>query len=195
MEYEYFLDFIPLWALFLLTVMLIVTAMEVGFRMGTWRRGCTQQEKDAPVGAVVAATLGLLGFMLAITFGIAVSRYDSRRMALLSEVNIVSTAYLYADLLPSRERDEIRALLRTYVAVRIHAAESETFREGIVQSEELHRKLWATTLRAFTESQNFLAVGIFAQTLNGVFDAHTKRVLRSLIRVFPQSSGWFSTGW
>jgi hypothetical protein len=185
MEYRYFLDFIPLWALFLTTIALIAVAMESGFRLGAWRRKQTQQEKDAPVGAVVGATLGLLGFMLAITFGIAVSRFDFRRQAFLGEVNVVSTAYLYADLLPSQERDEVRTLLREYVDVRLHAVESGQLKEGIAQSEEIHRKLWATTLRAASESKNFLAVGIFAQTLNGVFDAHTKRIFATIDSRIP----------
>lgn len=185
MEYRYFLDFIPLWALFLITITLIAIAMEGGFRLGAWRRKQPLQEKDAPVGAVVGATLGLLGFMLAITFGIAVSRFDFRRQAFLGEVNVVSTAYLYADLLPLKERDEIRALLRKYVDVRLHAVESGRLQEGISQSEDIHHKLWEATLRASAESQNFLAVGIFAQTLNGVFDAHTKRVFANVDSRIP----------
>ena len=66
--------------------------------------------------------------------------------------------------------------MREYLDVRLTAVESGKLRQGIAQSEELHRKLWSTTLRASAESQNFLAVGIFAQTLNSVFDAHTKRI-------------------
>jgi hypothetical protein len=176
MKYRYFLDLLPLWALFLITIALIAIAMESGFRLGAWRRRRTQQEKDAPVGAVVGATLGLLGFMLAITFGIAVSRFDFRRQAFLGEVNVLSSAYLYADLLPGEEKDEVRTLLREYVEVRLHTAESGNLEEGISRSEDIHRKLWETTLRAATKSQNFLAVGIFAQTINALFDAHTKRV-------------------
>lgn len=185
MEYRYFLDFLPLWSLFLSTIALIGIAMECGFRLGVWRRRQAGQEKDAPVSAVVGAMLGLLGFMLAITFGIAVSRFDFRRQAFLGEVNVISTAYLYADLLPSKEKDEIRALLREYVDVRLHAVQSGKLREGILLSENIHRKLWATTLRASTESQNFLAVGIFAQTLNGVFDAHTRRVFGNVDSRIP----------
>lgn len=185
MEYLYFLDFLPLWALFLVTTALIAAAMELGFRLGLWRRMQTQLEKDAPVGAVVGATLGLLGFMLAMTFGIAVSRYDFRRQAFLGEVNVVSTAYLYADLLPHEERDEIRALLREYVDVRLQAVASRKLREGILVSEELHRKMWATTVRASTKTSNFFSVGIFAQTLNGVFDAHTRRVFATIDSRIP----------
>ncbi|MEY4667555.1 MAG: hypothetical protein RL518_254 [Pseudomonadota bacterium] len=176
MEYGYFLDFLPLWALFIVTIVVISLSVECGFRFGARRRRRTQQEKDAPVGAVVGATLALLGFMLAITFGIAVSRFDFRRQTFLAEVNVVSSAYMYADLLPTKERDEIRALLREYVDVRLIAVESGKLREGIAQSEKLHSELWSVTLRASEQSQNFLAVGIFAQTLNSVFDAHAKRI-------------------
>jgi hypothetical protein len=71
------------------------------------------------------------------------------------------------------------------VDVRIRAIESGEIRKGISLSEDIHRKLWKTTLRASAESPNFLAVGIFAQTLNGVFDAHTKRIFAAIDSRIP----------
>jgi len=49
-----------------------------GWRLGNYMRSARKHEKDAPVGAVVAATLAWLAFLLAFTFGMAASRYDAR---------------------------------------------------------------------------------------------------------------------
>jgi hypothetical protein len=176
MGYRYFLDFLPLWLLLTLTIALISGAMEAGYRYGRLRRNRANIEKDAPVGAVASSTLALLGFMLAITFGIAVSRFDFRRQAFLGEVNSISTAFLFADLLPPIHRDTVRNALREYVDLRLEAAATGNLTKAIQRSDELHRLLWGTTLSAASDSPNFFAVGIFAQTLNSVFDSHTKRV-------------------
>jgi heme/copper-type cytochrome/quinol oxidase subunit 2 len=77
------LDSLPLWALFVLTVVTVVVAVELGYRLGQFRRRRSEEEKEAPVGAIVGATLGLLAFMLAFTFSLAATRFDSRRMVVL----------------------------------------------------------------------------------------------------------------
>jgi hypothetical protein len=176
MEHLYFLDIAPLWLFFLLTLALIGMAMEGGYRFGLRRRGGSEVEKDAPVSAITGATLALLGFMLAITFGIAVSRFDFRRQVFLGEVNSTSTAYLAADLLPVAQRDTVKNYLREYVDARLEAAATGDLEKVIRRSDQLHRSLWSSTLAAAKESPNFFAVGIFAQNLTTVFDAHTKRL-------------------
>jgi hypothetical protein len=57
------LDALPLWGLFMAILLLILLAIEGGYRLGQYRRSRSEQEKEAPVGAMVGATLGLLAFM------------------------------------------------------------------------------------------------------------------------------------
>jgi hypothetical protein len=65
------LDPLPLWAFFLITVAVVLLSIEGGFRLGTYRRGRSEGEDKPPVGEMVAATLALLAFILAFTFGLA----------------------------------------------------------------------------------------------------------------------------
>ena len=116
------LDALPLWGLFLATLLLVLLSVEAGYRLGISRRRSTE-EKEAPVGAMVGATLGLLAFMLAFTFGLAAARFDTRRQVLLDEANALGTTYLRAGMLPDR-RDAIRTFLRDYV---------ETLLEGVLK--------------------------------------------------------------
>jgi hypothetical protein len=60
---------IPIWALYIVTVAFVLLSVEVGYRVGALRRHRAASEKDAPIGGLVAATLGLLAFLLAFTFG------------------------------------------------------------------------------------------------------------------------------
>jgi len=52
------------WGLFLVIVVFVLLSIECGYRLGDYRRSRSEQEKDAPVGAIVGSTLGLLTFML-----------------------------------------------------------------------------------------------------------------------------------
>ena len=72
-------------------------------------------EGQAPVGAMVGATLGLLAFLLAITFGIALDAYQARKVALLEETNAIRMSYLLTGTIPDAHRAEIRSVLREYV--------------------------------------------------------------------------------
>jgi hypothetical protein len=79
--------------LFLAILLLVLLSVEGGYRLGIYRRSRSAEEKEAPVGAMVGATLGLLAFILAFTFGLAATRFDTRRQVLLDEANAIGTTY------------------------------------------------------------------------------------------------------
>ena len=178
------LDALPLWGLFLAILLLVLLAIEGGYRLGQYRRSRSEQEKEAPVGAMVGATLGLLAFILAFTFGLAAARFDTRRQLLLDEANAIGTTYLRAGMLPT-QRDDIRALLRDYVDARVEAAQSGNVREGIRRSEHLHDQLWAQAVAVGENNPTSIVVGLFVQSLNEVIDLHAKRVTAGLRNRIP----------
>jgi hypothetical protein len=185
------LDHVPLWALPLITLAIMLLAVELGFRLGRHRSQRTQHEKESLVGAAVAATLALVGLMLAFTFGIAGARFEARRQAVLDEANAVGTTYLRASLLPDDRGKTIRSLLRQYVDVRLEAVQTGRMEEGLRRSAELHNRLWAEAepiARAHPES---IQVGLFIQSLNEMIDLHTTRVMAGIHNRIPQIV-WFS---
>ena len=106
------LDVIPLWALFAVTVLLVLASIEGGHRLAVFRKRRLAKEVDTPINSVIGGTLGLLALLMAFTFGMSASRFDTRRQLLLDEVNAISTCYLRAGLVPDYERVEIRKRLR-----------------------------------------------------------------------------------
>jgi len=169
------LDALPLWGLFLAIMALVLISIEGGYRLGNYRRSRSSLEKEAPVGAMVGSTLGLLAFFLAFTFGLAANRFDTRRQVLLDEANAIGTAYLRAGMLPDR-REEIRVLLRDYVDTRLNAAQSGRIAEGIRRSEQLQEQLWTQAVALGETHPTSIVVGLFVQSLNEVIDLHAKRV-------------------
>src|SRR5436189_2549739 len=118
MQINGLLDALPLWGVFIAILFVVLISVECGYRLGKYRRSQREQEKEAPVGTMVGATLGLLAFILAFTFGLAASRFDTRRQVLLDEANAIGTTYLRAGML-SKQGEQIRALLRDYVDARL----------------------------------------------------------------------------
>lgn len=171
------LDVVPLWALFPLTCLLAWLALEGGYRWGRWRHVRATEEKETPVGAIVASILGLLAFLLAFTFGLAASRFDLRRQIVLEEANAIGTTYLRARLLPEPQQTEIVRLLREYVDVRIRGIEEQKIAETVRRSEELQETLWSETVKASrNKDSNSVMTGQFIQSLNQMIDLHATRL-------------------
>jgi hypothetical protein len=177
------LDHLPLWGLYLATTAAVLVAVEMGFRLGRYRHSIGAAEKEGPVGAMVGATLALLAFLLTFTFGVAASRFEARRQALLDEVNAIGTTYLRAGLLPDPHRTEIERLLRDYVATRISGANADRVQGAIAQSEAIHTQLWSHVAKVAALDSKSIITGLFIQTLNDTIDMHATRIhaLRSRI--------------
>jgi len=177
------LDAFPLWGLFVVILLIVLLSVECGYRLGRYRRSRHEEEKEAPLGTMVGATLGLLAFILAFTFGLAAARFDTRRQVLLDEANAIGTTYLRAGMLPE-QGEQIRALLRDYVTTRLDAVQSGNIAEGIRRSDNIQQQLWAEAENVGKKNSNSIVVGLFVQSLNELIDIHAKRVqvgLRSRI--------------
>ena len=113
----------PIWLVFIGTVLLAMLAVELGYRRGRFRQRraahADDQEKEAPVGAMVGTTLGLLGFLLAFTFGIAADTFHERKLAQLHEANAIESVFLQSRLVPEPHGSEVRGLLQQYVDARL----------------------------------------------------------------------------
>jgi hypothetical protein len=180
MDYTGPLDFLPLWAQFLLTVALVLLSIEAGFRLGRKRSQSGAPEQESSVGAMTNASLALLAFLLAFTFGFAASRVEARRNALVSEANAIGTTYLRTATLPEAERAQPRALLREYVEVRLAAIRSPDVSVEIRRSVELQNGLWERAAALAERSPGSIVVGLYLQSLNEMIDLHTKRVTEAL---------------
>ena len=167
------LDFIPVWVLFLATLVVVLVSVEIGHRLGSYRRVKPDHEEEGPVGAMVAAMLGLLAFLLAFTFSLAASRFDTRKDLVLEEANAIGTTYLRAAMLPDR-RNEIRSLLRQYVEARadLRSANVDEVRR---RSEALQNQIWDQATGVAERNPNPI-VALFVASLNDTIDVHGKRV-------------------
>lgn len=171
------LDVIPLWGLLFGVLALLWLAMEAGYRLGRWRHRRKPDERDQPVGAMVASILGLLALVLGFTFSLAASRFEARRQVVLEEANAVGTTFLRARLLPAPEGAKVANLLRQYVDVRLRGIHEGRVAEALAESELLHGALWNEAVAAADKTPGSITTGLFIQSLNEVIDLHSKRIL------------------
>ncbi len=185
MQHSSLLDFLPLWCVFVLTLAISAGAMAGGYRLGKYRRGIAEPENEDPVSAIVSATLGLLGFIMAFTFGMAASRYDERRVIVMEEANAIGTAYLRAELLNEPHRTATRKLLREYVDVRLAAADHGNIDQALARSADIQNILWAHAVAVAKKEPDSIIVDLFVESVNDVFDIHSKRVMFGLRSRIP----------
>jgi hypothetical protein len=185
MSVEHLLEVIPLWGIYVCSVLLVLLSIQCGIWIGRYRRKRSGQDQDSPLGAAVGATLGLLAFMLAFTFGITASRFDARKQLLLDEVNAIEKTFLRAGLIPEPHRTEARKILAHYADIRANVARHpERLPQLIKESEELHGRLWPhAEALAEADLKNADIVSLFVDSLNEMIDLHTKRVTVAFYRI------------
>jgi hypothetical protein len=177
----------PLWIIFAATVTVIVLSIYSGIFISRLRRKNLTAEDDFPVNTIVGATLALLGFILAFTFGFTASRFDSRKQLLLDDVNSIGTTYLRAGFLPEPHCKEVRNLIRNYVDLRIElAAHPENLKSIIEQSSTIQEEMWKhAEAVADTDLKNPDIVSLFMESLNETIDIQTKRLTVALVYRVP----------
>lgn len=181
------IDRIPFWGYFLLVALISMIAVEMGFRFGRWRHSRKKDEKESPLAAMVASVLGLLAFMLAFTFGLAASRFDERRQAVLEEANALGTTYLRTQLLPEPQRTTSANLLREYTELRTQVLSYDKISGIIERSNELHQALWTQAIEAAEKDHHSITIGLYLQSLNETIDLHAKRLFVGLHSRVPMT--------
>ena len=177
------LDFLPLWAIYVLTPVFGLLAVEIGHRVAARWRKRAQGKTEAPAAPIVGATLGLFAFLLAFTFGSASSRFEERKQAVLAETNAIQSAYLRAAALPEPMASDSRNTLREYVDLRVNGVNTNQVAQTIARSEEMHKRLWSNAVAAANEKSPVAT--LFMTSLNDVISLHGKRVTAGLYNRIP----------
>lgn len=128
-------------------------------------------------GYIVTAIFALLAFMLATTFSMALSRFDTRRLALATEIDAIGTAYLRASLLDEPYATTIRALLRNYAHCRISDPQwsSAQLEQRIRQCNRIGERIWVETRTAVQPVRTTALASYTVSAVNDVINASTRR--------------------
>ena len=190
MDPRQLLDPMPVVGVFLLFALVALATYEVGYQVGRWWQARTPDEKEGPTGMLVGSLLALMAFLLAVTMGMAVDRFDSRRQLVLEEANAIGTVYLRAGYLPAPAGDQTRELLREYVPLRIDTADEVQLAANFERAGEIQSQLWAIAEPLARSTPDSQVLALYISALNDMIDLGETRLTAIVYARVPETIVW-----
>jgi hypothetical protein len=171
----------------------ILTLTFLGYKVGNIKLKKLKLETVKELSLSFSSLSGLLFLLLAFTFGMSVSRYDSRREIIIEESNAISTALLRADLYAEKERIFFRENFKQYIESRIDYYKAgrniEKLRLSNEHTNSISKRLWQRATKLSFDHINTDATRQMIPALNEMIDITTTRTAGEKAKV-PDSIIW-----
>ena len=170
---------IPTGLLALIIFALVLGATAVGALIGK-RVSHMSETLSEPLGVLQGALLGVVGLIMAFGLSLAVSRYETRRTAVVDEANAIGTTYLRAQTLPEPEREQSLKLLVAYNESAVQLSEyvpgSDEEMAAGEREHEIQSQLWGLAGDSLNDKPVDSAPRLYVETLNEMIDTEASRV-------------------
>lgn len=179
----------PVLLLLVTTFLLVVVAIEIGYRVGTAIRKRREVETESTVSSISGYVLALLAFIIAFTFGIVTDRYQARKELVREEANLLRTAWMRAEFLPDTDRIEAKQLIRQYTSLRIDAVKTlgqVTVQEAMEKCGNIEHQLWEMAVVNARKDMNSDVAALYIESLNDVANINASRVVVGLHTRIPE---------
>ncbi|MEY2901661.1 MAG: hypothetical protein RLY89_767 [Bacteroidota bacterium] len=132
------------------------------------------------MGPLTSFLFALLGLMLAFTFGMSGSRFDTRRGLVVQAANNMHTAILRAELYKDDSvRAAFKADLKDYVQARINwfdaKRNAQEVNKAIFETKRIGDKLWKRAAILARDPENMVATQQMIPALNAMIDVAVSR--------------------
>jgi hypothetical protein len=141
-----------------------------------------EDEERKDLATLEAATLTLLGLIIAFSFSMAIGRYDQRKNYEAEEANAIGTEYVRTDLLPATEAEKVRKLLKEYLRQRVafYEARNESELQRIATTtDKLEAELWSS-IRTVAAAEPTPTIALAVSGMNDVLND----------RAYTQAAWW-----
>ncbi len=167
----------------LFIAVIIFILIIICYLFGHWlrRKAIEKNPHDSAVelGAINGTLLGLLGLLLAFTFSMASSRFDTRRQVIVEEANNIGTVILRTDIYPDSVRQLLRDNLEKYVEARIifyrAGLDRGKIAEGFTKTDSLSHKIWLIAANYAKVNDVITRTSQLIPALNAMIDITTTR--------------------
>src|SRR5206468_3908812 len=125
-----------LWPIGLVLLALLTSALFCGrwLRAKADSAAAERGQKRELDGYIVSAMLGLLAVLLGFTFSLATSRYEARRLLVVTQATTIKTAYFRVQLLDSPHRENLSRLMVSYLGSQLALANSGYPTTGVLRT-------------------------------------------------------------
>ncbi len=162
-----------------LLMALLFTTTEIGFRRGRNVRSGLEETAKSYHSTLQTGVMGLLALLLAFTFSMSVTRYETRKELLVDESNAIGTTWLRSRMLPEPYRSTVGGLVREYTDLRLDyylaAANDRKLSAEAVKAQELRNQLWSQAVGVADKDPRSIPIGLFVSSLNDMIDVGARR--------------------
>jgi hypothetical protein len=165
----------PLSLIGIIYIVIMITATEVGYRIGVKEkhRGSLSKEAMEGIGFIATGMFTLMAFALGFSISMAENRFEERRNLVRDEANAIGTTYLRAQAIGGSHGAEVQRLLREYTELRIQyvrgPAGTGNEPKIVERTDFLQKKIWNIAGEVMKRDSGPLAM-IFMQSLNQMID-------------------------
>lgn len=169
------------------TLVFVLLAFEAGRLLGrlNTRRN---DENEGQTSTIVGAMLGLIAFLLSLTFAFVADRYEDRKSLVREEANAIGTAFLRSAFLPEAQQAEAAGLFRKYVDLTLEAAregDPDLIRQMVAESVPIQESLWRMAVAEGRRDLNSDVAALYIEALNEMFDVRSTRIAVALEALMP----------
>lgn len=162
------------WQLALVLAGILFGATILGLLGGRALRRHSETLRE-PFGVVQGALLTLVGLILAFGLAMAVTRYETRRAAVVEDANAIGTAYLRAQTLREPARSLSLPLYVRYADASLQLSRSVpgsgAAKRAIASESQVQRRLWQLAGQALDTHPTQSAPRLYVESLNDMIDS------------------------
>jgi hypothetical protein len=174
-----FIQRTPTAVIAIILFVLIIIFYLVGYRV---RKKVIQQNPELAninLSVINGMLLGLLGLLLAFTFGMSNSRFNARRELVVVEANSIGTAILRTEVYPDSIRKILRSALKEYLEERIAFYEAGMDLEKVIlhyrKAEKKSHTIWSIAANYAKHDDITTRTSQLIPALNDMIDVETSR--------------------
>lgn len=167
------------WISILIVLIILIISYLIGFRQGRkfFSKETTNGNDFFIISSIQSGSLSLLGILLAFSFSVSSARFEERRGLVNKEATSIGTAYFRVGLLKdSTLKDNLRTLLKKYLATRIQYYNQYKIRSTLERQDEIQTELinlqvtiWAKSAKIGKLEPN-VNTSLIIQSLNNIVD-------------------------
>ena len=187
------LTHIPAIAIALILFIAILFMKWLGYAYSKWLIKKYPGEEPASSGSLEGSLLGLTALLLAFTFGMASSKFDSRRQVVIEEANNIGTAVLRCNLYPDSVRSALLSDFRKYVSARVAYFDADIdedkIRSSLHDAQNISANIWDRVASLSNDNDYRVRSELMIPALNSMIDIVTTRESARIATV-PQIIFW-----
>lgn len=170
MNFNTLFDLSPFALVTILSLLICLVGFLGNYLRKKWRNKHPEIELQ---GRISSAAFGILSLLMAFTFSVAMSKFETQRRLIAQEAAYINTALMRCDIYPDSLRNLLRADFKEYLEARIayyNELDNTKSREELKKAELIAKRIWGKTVLQMQHSESVLRSGQMIPAINNMMD-------------------------